>query len=99
MKKIKIPVSIPEGFAVIVTAFVTFVAYRAAYWHMGRAEGAMTGIAVMFGLMAGVGLYTTLSIRNHSFYSDCDQNHDIEPHTGRHLPAWYLLIAERAEDK
>lgn len=57
MKKIKIPVSLPEGFAVTVTAFVVFVAYRAAYWHMERAEGAMTGIAVMFGLMAGVGLY------------------------------------------
>lgn len=57
MKKIKIPVSLPEGFAVTVTAFVTFVAYRAAYWHMERAEDALTGIAMMFGLMAGVGLY------------------------------------------
>jgi hypothetical protein len=47
-----------EGFSIIITAVVTVVAYKAAYWHVERAEGAMIGIAVMFILLTCLGLYS-----------------------------------------
>jgi hypothetical protein len=68
--------TISECFAVIFTAVVTFVAYKAAYWHVERAEGAMIGIAIMFTLLACLGQYALhlqavrrLLLRQHPFVS------------------------------
>lgn len=58
MKLLKVTISFPESFAIAITAVVTFVAYKAAYWHVERAEGAMMGIAVMFGLITCIGIYS-----------------------------------------
>lgn len=65
MKKITISVSFPELFAIVLTVFVTFVAYKAAYCHVEQAEGAIMGIAVVFGFLACVGLYALRIPRVH----------------------------------